>query len=184
MMSQSLAAGVVSSLISQLAAFLALLLATSAVHKAMSWQRTRSVIHEFAGVPRAAAAPAGLAAALCELLAAGLLFVPAGRLWGAVLAALILSAYLALMVRALLQGRRELDCGCSFGGTAHPLGAYEVARNAVLAAFALLIAGSAAEGRELPVSAPQILAACALLALYGALDLVMTFQPLRRGELL
>jgi hypothetical protein len=35
-----------------------------------------------------------------------------------------------------------------------------------------------------PVTASEVLAACALLALYGALDQVMALQPLRRGELL
>ena len=84
------------------------------------------------------------------------------------------------MLRAIVRGRRDVDCGCGFGPTGHPLGAFDVARNAVLVAFALLVAGSAASGAE-AVAASQALAGCALLALYGALDQVMALQPLRRG---
>ncbi len=167
-------------LICQLGAFLALLLAASAVHKGTRWAHTKRVVQEFAGVPRSAAPVAAGAAALAELLAALLLFVPAFRRTGALLAALIWSTYLALMLRAVVRGRRDVDCGCSFGPTRHPLGAFDVARNAVLVAFALLVAVSAASGAQ-AVSAAQALAACALLALYGALDQVMALQPLRRG---
>lgn len=167
-------------LICQIGAFLALLLAASAVHKGMRWADTKRVVQEFAGVPRWAAPAAAAAAALAESLAALLLFAPAYRRTGALLAALIWSAYLALMLRAIVRGRRDVDCGCSFGPTRHPLGAFDVSRNAVLAAFALLVAVSAASGAQ-AVSASQALAACALLALYAALDQVMALQPLRRG---
>jgi hypothetical protein len=61
------------------------------------------------------------------------------------------------------------------------LGAFEVARNSLLVIFAVLLAVSSTSGVE-PVSATQALAAFALLALYGALDQVMSLQPLRRGE--
>jgi methylamine utilization protein MauE len=172
--------GVMPLLGSQLAAFLALLLAASAMHKGVRWAHTQSVIHEFAGVPRAAAAWAAVAALLGELLAAALLFVPASRLIGALLAALIWGAYLALILRAIVQGRRNVDCGCSFGSSRHPLGAFDVTRSVVLVVFAVLVGTSAANG-AVPVSASQVLASCALLALYGALDQVMTLQPLRNG---
>ncbi len=102
-------------LICQIAAFLALLLAASAVHKGMRWADTKRVVQEFAGVPRWAAPAAAAAAALAESLAALLLFAPAYRRTGALLAALIWSAYLALMLRAIVRGRRDVDCGCSFG---------------------------------------------------------------------
>ena len=172
--------GVVHLLICQIGVYLALLLAASAVHKGMRWAHTKRVVHEFAGVPRSAAPAAAAAAALGESLAALLLFVPAFRRTGALLAALIFGAYLALMLRAIARGQRDVDCGCSFGPTRHPLGAFDVARNAVLVAFALLVAVSAASGAQ-AVSAAQALAACALLALYGALDQVMALQPPRRG---
>jgi hypothetical protein len=120
-----------------------------------------------------------------------LLSVPAYRLAGGLLAALIWGGYLALILRAIGAGRRDVDCGCSFGtasfGTArfgaarHSLGAFEVARNTLLVVFALLVAGSALSAPP-RIAASQVLAAGALLALYGALDQVMALGPLRRGE--
>ena len=206
--------GIGELLASQLAAFLALLLAASAVHKGLRFAYTRRVAHEFANVPRAAAAGAVLAVMLGELSAGILLAVPAFRPIGGLLAASIWGGYLALILRAIAAGRRDVDCGCSFGaagigtagigaagiGTAgigaagigaagsgtgttrHPLGAFEVVRNTLLVISALFAAGVAARVPA-PVAASQALAALALLALYGALDQVMTLQPLRRGAI-
>ncbi len=175
--------GVVRILTAQLAAFLAFLLLASAVHKAFRWPQTRRAVRDFAGVPAAVSSMTALAAALIEALAGALLFAPAHRPAGAVLAALLWTAYSVLIVRAIVQGRREVDCGCSFGRAHRPLGAFHVARNALLVLLALLVAISAA-GESVPVTASQVWAACALLALYGALDQVMALQPLRRGEVL
>jgi hypothetical protein len=111
------------------------------------------------------------------------LFLPAYRVLGALLAASIVTAYLTLIVRALLSGRRDVDCGCSFGPGRHRLGAFEAGRNAVLAAMALFVAASAARGGP-SVATSQVLGAAALLALYGALDQVMGLQPMRKGAVL
>ena len=146
------------------------------------------MVREFAGVPRALAPLAVLAVALAELLAGALLLMPAHRALGGVLAASIWAAYLGLMVRAIAQGRRDVDCGCSFGISHRPLGAFQVARNAVLVGMGVLVSagalasgGSTADG---PAIASQILGALALTALYGALEQVMTLTPPRGGVLL
>ena len=172
--------GVAQLLGAQLAAFLAALLLASAAHKGMRFAHARKVVHEFAGVPRSAATAVAIAAALGELIAAAALFVPVYRFAGASLAALIWGVYLALILRAIGQGRRDADCGCTFGSMPHALGAFEVARNALLMALAVLVAVSAGRGAA-PVAASQVLAACAFLALYGALEQVMAVRPLRRG---
>ncbi len=174
---------VVRILSAQLAAFLALLLLASAVHKATRWRYTQRVLRDFAGVPAAVTSVAALAAALIEALAGALLFAPAYRAAGAVLAALLWAAYLALIVRAILQGRRDVDCGCGFGRAHRPLGTFQVARNALLVFLASLVAVPVARG-SVPVAGSQVWAACALLALYGAFDQVMALQPMRRGEVL
>jgi hypothetical protein len=172
--------GVAQLLAAQLAAFLAALLLASAAHKGIRFAHARKVVHEFAGVPRTLAAAVAMAAALGELVAAAALLVPAYRFAGASLAALIWGVYLALILRAIAQGRRDADCGCSFGAGPHALGAFEVARNALLVAFAVLVGASAARGAA-PLAASQMLAACAFLALYGALEQVMAVRPPRRG---
>ena len=183
MISASASPGVTQLLASQLAAFLALLLAASALHKWLNWQRTRSVAREFARVPRFAAGAAVAAAGLYELLASVLLFIPADRARGAWLGALIFALYLALIVRAIVKNNRDVDCGCTFGPARHSLGAFEVWRNASLTVFAALVAVSAANGAP-PVAPSQAFGACALLALYAAVDQVMGVRPMRQGAVL
>jgi uncharacterized membrane protein YphA (DoxX/SURF4 family) len=169
-------------LLAQLAAFLAVLLTASAAHKAFSWRRTRSVVQDFAGVPRPAASAAAFAACALEALAGALLLLPGYRRAGAALAAAILGVYLALIARAVAAGRGAVDCGCNFGAGPRSLGRFEVARNAVLLGAALLLL---ADADTIASTAPsQLLAACALFALYVAVDQLTALRPMRPGAVL
>ena len=179
MMHGDLMSEVLGQLAAQAAAFLALLLGASAAHKWMRWRDSMRAVHEFAGVPRRGASAALIVVGLAEI-AAAVLLEGANRAAGAGLAAVIFGIYLALMLRALASGRRNVDCGCSFGAGRHRLGPFEVSRNALLVLLALLVAGEAG-GVHTPLLS-RWLAAAALLALYGALDQVMSLQPMRRAE--
>jgi hypothetical protein len=170
---------VLKLLSAQTAAFLALLLAASAAHKAAKFARARTAAHEFAGIARRAAGLAATGIALAEALAAVLLAAPASRVAGAWLAAAIFGGYLALIARAIVE-QRAVDCGCSFGPPRGALGAFEALRNAVLVVLAMLAALSSASG-AVPVAVVQWLAGGALLALYAALDQVMALRPMRKG---
>lgn len=174
--------GTLHALAGQAAAFEALLLLASALHKAVSWSHLQAVVRQFGGVRPSLALPALAGVAVSEVAAGGLLLVPAWRIPGALLAAAIWTLYLLLIVRAILQGRRDADCGCSFGTTQRSLGAFQVARNAVLLLLAAAVALAGGRASDGGAQAEQLLAACALLALYGALDQVMGLRPLRSGE--
>jgi hypothetical protein len=176
--------GIFQSLFIQFAAFESVLLLASGVHKLLRRARTQRAVRELAGVPRHFAPFAAVIVAMAELLASLLLWTPSYRLMGGTLAVLIWSGYLALILRAIARGRRDVDCGCTFGAAQRPLGAYHVARNAVLTGVAVLVAGGSAAGVSGPAVASQVLAALVLFALYGALDQVMALMPPRNGELL
>jgi hypothetical protein len=169
-------------LLAQLAVFLAVLLVASAAHKALTWQRTWTVVQNFAGVPRPAASGAAAAACAIEALAGLMLVLPDHRREGAALATAILGLYLALIARAVARRRGAVDCGCSFGASPRRLGRFEIARNAVLLASALLLLAFA--DTAAPWVPSQLLAACALLALYGAVDQLTALQPMRRSTVL
>jgi hypothetical protein len=169
------------ALAAQFAAFEALLLTASAGHKLVKWSHSWNVVRQFAGVPSSLATPVLGAVVLCEFSAAVLLIVPASRAAGGACAAFIWTAYLVLILRAIVQGRRDADCGCSFGASARPLGAFQLTRNSLLAGAAIFVAVTSAGG-SIAIQGSQVLAGCALLALYGALDQVMALQPLRNGE--
>lgn len=183
-MSPASTIGVIQLLASPLAAFLTALLIASAIHKLIRRARTQGVVRKFAGVPQRLSAIAVIAVALAELLAGLSLLVPTYRAAGAMLAALIWGGYLGLILRAIAQGRRDVDCGCSFGATQRPLGAYQVARNAVLTGLAAAVAAVSAVNAGGAVTASQVLASLTFLALYGALDQTMALQPPRAGEAL
>ena len=173
---------IVGVLLAQIAAFLAVLFIASVIHTAFSWRRTRTVVEDFAGVPRQAASAAAFAACAIEALAGALLMLPDHRRAGAALAAAILGVYLVLIARAVALNRGGVDCGCSFGAGSRNLGKYEIVRNAVLLTIALLLLAYADAIASIAPS--QLLAACALLALYGAGDQLMALQPMRRGTVL
>jgi hypothetical protein len=177
-----LSGAVAQFLIGEAAVFLAFLLAASAIHKIARWDRTRSAARDFAGMPARASAYGVVAACTLEALSAALLMAPSYRGLGARLGMVLLALYLGLILRAILLGRRNVDCGCSFGAPQRLLGAFEVARNAVLLILASLVA--VAGNPAAPASPSDMLAAAAFLALYGALDQVMGLQPMRKGTVL
>jgi uncharacterized membrane protein YphA (DoxX/SURF4 family) len=162
--------GVLRLLADQAAAFLGLLLIASAIHKIARPARTREVMEEFAGIPQRFASLALIGVPLAELLAGVGIGLAAARPAAALLAALIWSGYLLLILRAIFQGRRYLDCGCSFGVTRRPLGHYQALRGAVLIALAILVAALSPYPSGTAFAASELLAAAAFLGLYAALD--------------
>jgi hypothetical protein len=183
-MSSASALGVMQLLATQSGAFMAALLIASSAHKLIRRAHTQAVVQQFAGVPQGLSAYAVAAVSLVEMLAGVLLIVPAQRATGAVLAALIWGSYLGLILRAIAQGRRNVDCGCSFGAAQRPLGVYQVARNAVLLGLATAVGLESAANVSAAVPAAQLLGALTFLALYLAIDQAMALQPMRSGEAL
>jgi hypothetical protein len=178
-----------------LALFASLLLGASALHKVTNPARARRAVGGLTGFGHAGATCAVAVAGAAEGLAAvGLLAAPF-RGPAALLAAGVWAVYGLCIGAALLRGRRDLDCGCGFAAAHRPLGGFELLRNAVLVAVALLVAlvahlGPAAVGAGIWLDAgiaggaqlaSAAFAALALLALYAALDHVMAQGPLRSG---
>jgi hypothetical protein len=208
-MSDPISAPVVLQMVEvQLALFLALLLLLSAGHKLLRPTLAGRAVAALTGldaiplsgtIPRTGAMRlstlGAVAAALGEAVAALMIVLPTYRVPGAALAAVIWSGYLALLLRAVLAGRTLIDCGCSFGNSNRPLGSFQLARTLGLAVLAVLVAGLAYRTAGLdayaaPTAAPSTatnvsacLAALTLLGLYGALDRVMSLNPLRTGKM-
>ncbi len=181
----------------QLAVFLALLLSVAAVHKMIWSVRARRAAGTLTGIEWRNTGVAVKLATLAELGAAGLLAIPAFRAGGALLAGLLWSVYFALIARSIVVGRRDVDCGCSFGAAHRPLGPFQLLRCASLVLLALIVAGLCLmrTGRDGAVASlggasggaamliAEGLAAVAMLALYAALDHLMALRPLRAGEI-
>jgi hypothetical protein len=182
-MSMSITAQIGAFLAQQIACFDAALLAVSVLHKIWRWPESLAVVQRFGGVP-AWFAPTALGLAALAESSGALLLLAAPAHWraaGAGLAAAVWLIYFALIVISLVRGRREVDCGCSFGPGKHTLGRYQVLRNVVLIAGALLVAASPTISLDGSILTSSWLAAVALLVLYGALDQAMSLKPPRPG---
>jgi hypothetical protein len=145
-------------------------------------------VHELTGLPWTLAGIVAIGIAAAELTAGIGLWIPAARFNAALLAALVWGSYFAYLLRAVIAGHSDVDCGCGFSSAHRPLGAFELVRAAILTSLGLMVAVSAAAAPgavayDISVAAilTELLAGGALLALYAALDEVMSIQPLRAG---
>ena len=140
--------------------FLALLLTVSAGHKLIDRERLAPVAARLASTPTLLGPTLLFAAAAAEALAA-LALCAGPPFLGAALAASLWAIY----TLALWHKRGEtLDCGCDFIRRERPVGAWAIARPAMLAALAgiIMLLPRAAWSVETPF------AACALLSLWLA----------------
>ena len=116
---------------------LAVVFVTAGVGKLLDLEGSRQAVADF-GVPKRLAAPVGTLLPLAELAAGiALLFVPTAR-WGALLALLLLVAFMVGIGRALARGEQP-DCHCFGQIHSAPAGRGTLVRNAVLAVFALVV---------------------------------------------
>jgi uncharacterized membrane protein YphA (DoxX/SURF4 family)/thiol-disulfide isomerase/thioredoxin len=120
---------------------LAAVFAVAGVAKLRDLDGSRQAMRDF-GVPASAAATAGLVLPLLELaVAAGLLFPDSAR-WAAVGALVLLLAFIAGISAALRRGEQP-DCHCFGQIHSEPAGPSTLIRNAVLAAFAVVVVAEA-----------------------------------------
>lgn len=115
---------------------------------------------------------------ILELALATALFIPAltiMALWGS---ALLLALYGLVMALALVQGRANIDCGCSGANGATSVSTALVVRNALLAALAI---GATLPGPDNTLSLPDrglgVLMATGLCILYMAASQLMANGP-------
>lgn len=160
------------------AGFLAVLLIASALHKSLDRRRLAGSVEALIGVGGRLALLVLVLAALVEFAAGAALILPATRLYGAVAAAVIWSLYLRLILRAVGEGRADIDCGCAFGRRSAPLGLFEAGRNLTLVALAAATAAGAAHAPA--VGALEALAGLGLFTLYVAIDQISALVPRER----
>jgi len=116
---------------------LAAVFLTAGVGKLLDLAGSRRAVRDF-GVPERAADVIGTVLPLAELATGiALVFVPTAR-WGALVALLLLLAFVGGIGRALVRGEQP-DCHCFGQIHSAPAGRLTLARNALLAAFAVVI---------------------------------------------
>ncbi|MGQ0619591.1 MAG: MauE/DoxX family redox-associated membrane protein [Panacagrimonas sp.] len=128
------------------ATVLAVLLASAGLHKLQDLAHFREVSRRYRLVPAVLIPAFALFIPLAEIAASLLLLVDATRLVGGILAVALLSLYAVAIGINLIRGRRDLDCGCSWGvdgrSGSNGLSSALVLRNVALVAMAGLVAAS------------------------------------------
>jgi Methylamine utilisation protein MauE len=153
--------------------YLVALLAASALHKLLARERLAAVAARLAGIALPSGALLLALAATLEALAALALLFPALRLGGALAAAALWLGYTAALWR---QRGKVLDCGCDLVAREKPVDGLAIARPALLAVLAAIVAFGPAPVWTL--DAP--FAALALLALWFAAGELHSIPKLTR----
>jgi hypothetical protein len=112
---------------------LAALLLAGAAHKALEFGAFVRAVRDYRLAPNAAAPLIATAAVTAEIAASAGLVWPTTRAMAGFLAAGLFLAYGAAIAINLARGRKEIDCGCSFGRGGKGLSALLLWRNGALA---------------------------------------------------
>lgn len=155
-----------STALSVLTLFLAMVLGIAAAHKLAERSRLASATAGLLRIDPAIAAPVAMAAAATEFAAALALLFPVSRSAGALLAALLWAGYGAALVGARRRGDGGIDCGCDFGARRSGIGRFAITRPFALALAALALLSSPAGGGGVDVQ--STFAALAFVALLFA----------------
>jgi methylamine dehydrogenase accessory protein MauD len=168
---------------------LALVFAVAGVAKLADLAGSRRAVGDF-GVPAALAAPLGTLLPLAELAVAAAL-IPVKTAWLGAVGALLLLSLFAVAIGANLARGRKPDCRCFGQLRSAPAGWSTLARNAVLAAPAILIVWQGWEGNVGPsvvgwagaLSTIQALSVFAVALVVGLLaaQCWLLFQLLRQN---
>ena len=146
----------------EMALFLAVILAISAVHKVAQPTRLTQAMAKLSGISADLAPSVILGIAALEFLTALALIFEQSRVIGAAFATLIWLAYGLALLR---KSGTSLDCGCDLAAREKPVGPFMISRALVLSGLALLVT-------QFPSPQPTIIsgfAVAGLLSLYVAL---------------
>lgn len=111
---------------------LMLVFGTALLHKLKAPREFVAVLREYRLLPQAALSFAAVLVIAAEGFSALGIWWSVMRPWAAFVAVALLVVYGAAIGINIRRGRREIDCGCSFGPSAQPLSAALLVRNALL----------------------------------------------------
>ncbi len=129
------------------AASFAVLFLSAAAHKSRDFGGAAATIADYQIAPSGAERAMAAAIIGAEALIGILLLAPTTRPFAAMAGVILLAAYAAAIGLNLMRGRRDIDCGCNFGG-GQPISPGLVLRNLLLGA-ALIFAAAPVTARTL-----------------------------------
>ena len=160
---------------------LALILFAAAWHKLSEPDGFAGALHAYELLPAPMVQITARLLPVLEILLGVAMLIPASRSPALLVTALLMLAYAFAIGVNLVRGRAQIDCGC--GADSHPLSWALVARNVVLAATALAVAGPTLERGFVWLDGVTLtMGVLAFYALYLMADELMR-QSSRLGQL-
>lgn len=154
--------------------FLGLFFLAAAFHKARGRHAFVAALRGYALFPHALLSLAAIMLLASEFVVGALLLIPEFATYAGAGALVLLALYFAAIATNLLRGRRNIDCGCSFGSRASLLSGWHLIRIGGLMLLAILpLMGTGT--RELVAFDMLNLGGMliALAVLYGAVDALL-----------
>ena len=154
--------------------FLGLFFLAAAFHKARGQQAFLAAVRGYKLLPQMLLGPAAAVLLVSEFTVGVLLLLPGFALVASLGSVAVLALYFMAIAANLARGRRNIDCGCSFGGKASMLSGWHLVRIGGLMLLATIpLAGTAARD----IGAFDMLnltgAIIGLGVLYGAVDALL-----------
>lgn len=148
--------------------FLALMFATAALSKLGHAEEFYGVVRNFRILPDGLSRVTALVLPVVELAVAVGLLIGATAVPAAIAAAALLAVFGVAIAINVVRGRTQIDCGCFRNGLKQQIGWALVARNALMTASALVVAGllPAAAAPALPEALVGMLAGLVAMMLY------------------
>jgi len=155
----------------------ALVFGSAALGKLRNLAQFTQVLRDYQILPARCVAPAAAIVIAAEGFITLAVWWRPLRAAAVCVAVILLASYALAIALNLWRGRREIDCGCSFGGTGEPISWVLPLRNALLASVSV-IAGLP-ETRELsgPGWGVAVVAAAALALCYRTWGALLANRP-------
>jgi hypothetical protein len=159
-------------------ALVAFVFAGAALHKLRAPREFVATLRNYRVLPDAVVPIAASAAGLGELFVVVGVWLPSLRSGATLAAATLLVVYSAAIGWNLARGRRDIDCGCTWGNSAQPLSGWLLVRNAALLVTCGIAGGETGSRAAGAIDLAVALAGVAVLALcYRAFETLLANAP-------
>jgi hypothetical protein len=155
----------------------ALIFGTAVLSKVRDWAQFTAVLRDYQILPAGCVAPAATIVIVTEGFITLAIWISPLREIAVGVAISLLAAYALAIALNLWRGRREIDCGCSFGGSGEPISWILPFRNGLLASICVIAGLPEARELSVPGCGVAIAAATALAIFYRTWGALLANRP-------
>lgn len=155
----------------------ALIFGSAALGKVREFAQFAAVLRDYQILPALCVVPAAVVVIATEAFITLAIWFPPLRAIAVGASVVLLAVYALAIALNLWRGRREIDCGCSFGGTGEPISWVLPLRNGLLASICVIAGLPAARELSVPGIGLALVAATALAICYRTWGSLLANRP-------